>query len=185
VAPVAHDLGLPGIIVSDEADAETARQAGFSDVRIGRAHHDVPATGPSAYGLADDARPVLTLEAEVVAVKQVPAGAGVSYGYTYRTTRGSTLALVGLGYSDGVPRLASNRAQVLVAGTPHPLVGRIAMDQLVVDCGDGSPVVGERAVLFGDTTRGEPSARDWATWTERMPLALTAGLGARIRREAR
>jgi len=171
--------------VSDEADAQTARAAGFAEIIVGRAPSDVAATDASAYGLAAGSRPVLSLEGEVVAVKRVPADAGVSYGYTHRTARATTLALIGLGYSDGVPRLASNRARVLVAGAQRPLVGRIAMDQLVVECGDAEPRPGETAILFGDPERGEPSAAEWAGWTERAPLDLTAGLGVRILRERR
>jgi alanine racemase len=129
-------------------------------------------------------RPVMTLVAEVVAVKQVGADAGVSYGYSYRTSSPTTLALVALGYADGVPRLASNRATVHVGAGVHPLVGRVAMDQFVVDCGDDRPELGSDAVLFGDPATGAPSAHEWATATERDVLDLTAGLGARIRRSA-
>ena len=104
---------------------------------------------------------MLTLVGEVVAVKRVPAGSGVSYGYSYRTGTETVLALVGLGYADGVPRLASNRASVWIAGAARPLVGRVAMDQFVVECGDDVPEVGADAVLFGG--RGDhPSAIDWA-----------------------
>ncbi len=176
---------MTGVIVSDDTDAAVARRLGFVDVRTGRARQDVPSTDSSIFGLTPGSRPVLSLEGEVVAVKQVPGGAGVSYGYTYRTSGPTTLALVGLGYSDGVPRLASNRARVLVGGAQRPLVGRIAMDQLVVDCGDHPPRPGDIAVLFGDPERDEPSAVDWAGWTERTPLDLTAGLGVRISRERR
>jgi alanine racemase len=141
--------------------------------------------GAAAYGLAPGTRPVLTLIGEVVAVKRVGADAGVSYGYSYRTTAPTTLALIALGYADGVPRLASSRATVQVGSGLHPLVGRVAMDQFVVDCGDDVPELGSDAVLFGDPHRGAPSALDWATATERTPLDLTAGLGQRIAREAR
>ena len=71
----------------------------------------------------------------------VEAGAGVSYGYTHRTEAATTLGLVGLGYADGVPRLGSNRAELAIDGTRHRLVGRIAMDQLVIDLGDALPAV--------------------------------------------
>ena len=83
-----------------------------------------------------------------------------------------------------MPRLASNRATVHVGSGIHPLVGRVAMDQFVVDCGDDVPELGSDAVLFGDPASGVPSAHEWATATERDPLDLTAGLGARIVREA-
>jgi alanine racemase len=92
---------------------------------------------------------------------------------------------VALGYADGVPRLASNRAQVLVGGARHPLVGRIAMDQFMLDIGDSDVVPGMDAVLFGDPDRGEPSVREWAEWTERSPFALTSGIAARVIREPR
>ena len=183
LGPVARATRVTAIVVSDERDAATAREAGFTDVRIARL---VDGGYPDAvYGVDGSARPVLTLVGEVIAVKHVSAGAGVSYGYTHRTPHATNLALVGLGYADGVPRLASNRASVRLGGASHPLVGRIAMDQLVVSCGDDTPQPGSEAILFGDPSRGEPSAAEWAQWTERPALALTAGLGDRIRRLAR
>lgn len=185
LAPVAREAGVVSVIVSDERDAALVRPL-FSDVLVGRLPRETDAIGPAAYGLDPDAagRPLLTLVGEVVAVKHVGAGAGVSYGYSYRTSSPTTLALVALGYADGVPRLASNRATVQVGSAIHPLVGRVAMDQFVVDCGDDVPDLGSDAVLFGDPASGVPSAHEWATATERDPLDLTAGLGARIAREA-
>ena len=137
-----------------------------------------------AYGLTEGTSPVMTLIGEVIAVKPTEAGAGVSYGYSYHTTDATTLALVALGYADGVPRLVSNRAEVLVAGARHPLVGRVAMDQFVVDCGSDVPSVGDSVVLFGSGPLGSgaPSAQEWASHSERSALELTAGLGSRIQR---
>ena len=122
---------------------------------------------------------MLTVVGEVIAVKPTDAGAGVSYGYSYHTSDATTLALVALGYADGVPRLVSNRAQVLVGDSLHPLVGRVAMDQFVVDCGSFAPTVGDSAVLFGP---GASTAQEWAEHAERSALELTAGLGSRIHR---
>lgn len=186
LGPVARDAGVTAVVVSDERDASVARPL-FSEVLVGRLPRESTAMGAAAYGLDPDAavRPVLTLVGEVVAIKHVGAHAGVSYGYSYRTSSPTTLALVALGYADGVPRLASNRATVHVGSGLHPLVGRVAMDQFVVDCGDDIPELGSDAVLFGDPATGVPSAHEWATATERDPLDLTAGLGARISREAR
>ncbi|MEO5919801.1 MAG: alanine racemase C-terminal domain-containing protein [Pseudolysinimonas sp.] len=186
VGPAARDSEVGSVIVSDERDAAVARPL-FVEVFTGRLPRDLAALGAAAYGLDPDAatRPVLTLVGEVVAVKHVGADAGVSYGYSYRTSSPSTLALVALGYADGVPRLASNRATVHVGSGLHPLVGRVAMDQFVVDCGDDIPELGSDAVLFGDPAAGVPSAHEWATATERDPLDLTAGLGARIARSAK
>ena len=185
VAPVARAMGVGSLVVSDEQDAAAARAAGFDSLHIGRLPAGVEALGEAAYGLHDGGTPVLTLTGEVISIKHVGAGAGVSYGYTYRTEAPTCLALIALGYADGVPRLASNRASVRVGSDVHPLVGRIAMDQFVVDCGDDTPDVGSVAVLFGDPGTGATSTHDWATVTERHPLQLTAGLGARIVRVAR
>jgi len=107
-------------------------------------------------------RPAMELSAEVVGVKRVPAGRGVSYGHRYVTDRATTLALVPLGYGDGVPRGATGRAEVWINGTTYPIVGTIAMDQFVVDVGDDDVQVGDRAVLFGDPERGYPSVHDLA-----------------------
>ncbi len=177
--------GVVSVLVSDERDAAIARPF-FAEVVVGRLPRNANAIGAAAYGLDPDAamRPVLTLVGEVVAVKHVGSDAGVSYGYSYRTSSPTTLALVALGYADGVPRLASNRATVRVGSATHPLVGRVAMDQFVVDCGDDAPELGSEAVLFGDPASGAPSALEWATATEREPLDLTAGLGTRIARES-
>ncbi|MBW8870718.1 MAG: hypothetical protein JF618_00575 [Leifsonia sp.] len=124
----------------------------------------------------------MSLVAEVVSVKAVPAGSGVSYGYSYRTAGDTTLSLVGLGYADGVPRLASNRASVWIADGPHPLVGRVAMDQLVVETGGARVTIGDEAVVFGDPALGHPSAWQLAEQTSRTALELTAGIGQRVRR---
>jgi alanine racemase len=184
IGPVARDAGVDSVIVSDEREAAVARPL-FAEVLVGRLPREIGAVGAAAYGLDQNAelRPVLTLVGEVVAVKHVGADAGVSYGYSYRTSSPTNLALVALGYADGVPRLASNRATVYVGSGIHQLVGRVAMDQFVVDCGDDIPELGSDAVLFGDPTTGVPSAHEWATATERGPLDLTAGLGTRITRE--
>lgn len=183
VAPIARELGLR-ILVSHEGDAATARRHAL-DVIVARQAPDGTPDASRAYGLDGARRPVLALTGELLAVKRVPAGAGVSYGYTHRTHTSTVLGLVGLGYADGVPRLGSNRASLAIDGVRYPLVGRIAMDQLVIDLGSDARSTGDEVVVFGDPSRGEPSAGEWAVWAERTPLALTAGLGHRIIREPR
>lgn len=184
IAPAALSANVREMVVSNERDAGVAIAAGFAPSAV-RLDRDASGADSSAYGLSEGGSPVLSLLGEVVALKRVEASAGVSYGYTYRTASPTTLALVALGYADGIPRLASNRARVLVGDATHPLVGRIAMDQFVLDVGDVVIDLGADAVLFGDPVRGEPSALEWATWTDRDPLALTAGLATRVVREAR
>jgi alanine racemase len=181
LAPVARVAGVPELVVSDERDAAVARASGFgpSQVRIDRTG---AGAATSAYGF--DGIPVMSVVGEVIALKRVDAGAGVSYGYTFRTPAATTLALIGLGYADGIPRLASNRARVRVGALEHPLVGRIAMDQLVLDVGDTALELGMDATLFGEP-QDSPTAAQWAEWTERTPAALTAGIAARVVRSAR
>ncbi|HEY5877657.1 MAG TPA: alanine racemase, partial [Nakamurella sp.] len=118
------------------------------------AHFDLARVGIGAYGLNPvhtpvALRPAMTLQATVALTKRVPAGHGVSYGLTYRTSRETTLALIPLGYADGIPRAAGNRGEIWVAGARRRIAGRVAMDQVVVDCGDDPVTVGEPAVVFG------------------------------------
>jgi len=154
-----------------------ARAHGVSHfVRDGDAAHNDSAQ--FVYGFGPQQTPVLSLQAEVVAVKVVPSGTAVSYGYTYRTARTSTLALVGIGYADGVPRSASNRARVRIGDHSGVIAGRIAMDQLVVDLGDASAVVGDFAVLWDDAG----TMAQWCDATSRPAAALTTRLGRRIHR---
>ena len=150
---------------------------------------DLVRLGIGIYGLSpfDDQtsaslglRPALELSAAIVSVKRVPAGSGVSYGYTYRTASATTLVLVPLGYADGIPRQASNRAPVSINGKNYPIAGRVAMDQFVVDVGDASVTEGDRAVLFGDPARGIPSADDWAFSCDTINYEIVTRLAGRI-----
>lgn len=176
--PLALDLGISTVRVSPNQSALPGiKRSSLMTVPSVRR-----LIGAEAYGLVDGARAVMTLSGEVIAVKDAPEGVGVSYGYSYRTPRDTTLALVALGYADGIPRLASNRASLAIGGAILPLVGRVAMDQLVVDCGDQRPSVGDEAVLFGEAAHGHPTAIEWAEHAERSPLTLTANLGWRVER---
>ncbi|UYN84148.1 MAG: alanine racemase [Microcella sp.] len=139
-----------------------------------------PAEAPSRviYGFDGGHEPLMTLEGEVIAVKRVPASTPVSYGYTYVTAHESTLALIALGYADGVPRSASNRASVRIGNARGVIAGRIAMDQLVVDLAHSTAAVGDPAVLWNDSG----SLAAWCTATGRTADQLTARLGSRVAR---
>ena len=127
-------------------------------------------------------RPAMTLRAAVAAVRRVDAGHGVSYGYQHRTERESTLALIPIGYADGVPRNASGRGPVWIGGKPFSVAGRVAMDQFVVDVGDHPVAVGDEAVLFGDPTLGVPSADDWARAADTINYEIVTRIGPRVPR---
>jgi alanine racemase len=108
--------------------------------------------------------PAMTVKCAVALVKSIRAGESVSYGHTWTAQRDTNLALLPIGYADGVFRSLGGRLDVLIGGRRRPGVGRICMDQFVVDLGPGPVDVaeGDEAILFGPGTRGEPTAQDWA-----------------------
>ncbi|MEJ1229931.1 MAG: alanine racemase C-terminal domain-containing protein [Galbitalea sp.] len=122
------------------------------------------------------------MSAEIVSVKRVRAGSGVSYGYTHRTAGESTLVLVPLGYADGIPRAASSAAPVSINGKSYTISGRVAMDQFVVDVGDDEVSLGDRAILFGDPRTGVPSADDWAAAAGTINYEIVTRIGQRVTR---
>jgi len=127
-------------------------------------------------------RPAMTLRASVAAVRRVPAGAGVSYGYDHRANHDTTLALIPLGYADGIPRQASGRGPVMINGRRFSVAGRVAMDQFVVDVGDAHVAVGDEAVVFGDPTLGAPSATEWANAAGTINYEIVTRIGNRVPR---
>ncbi|MFD5213416.1 alanine racemase [Microbacterium sp. NPDC058345] len=163
------------------AGAIALPEARLDAVRIGIGLYGLsPFAGRSSAELG--LRPAMTLRAAVAAVRRVPSGTGVSYDYVHRTERETTLALVPLGYADGIPRQASDRGPVLINGRPHTVCGRIAMDQFVVDMGDEPVAVGDEVVVFGDPTLGHPSATDWADAAGTINYEIVTRIGARVPR---
>ncbi len=153
-------------------------------VRVGIGLYGLP-PAPSVTSAALGLRPVMQLRGSVAAVRRVPAGTGVSYGYTHRTEHETTLALVPLGYADGVPRAASSRAAVSINGQRCPVVGRIAMDQFLVDAGELPVRVGDEVVLWGDPADGVPSAEEWASAADTINYEIVTRVGPRVARVAR
>jgi alanine racemase len=107
-------------------------------------------------------RPAMTVRARLVQVKRVPAGTRVSYGLRYVTSAESTLGLVPLGYNEGIPRHASDTAEVLIRGRRWTISGTVCMNQIIIDLGDEPAQPGDEAVLFGPGDSGEPTAQEWA-----------------------
>jgi alanine racemase len=126
--------------------------------------------------------PAMTLSGTVVSAKRVAAGTGVSYGHDYVTPRETTLALVPLGYADGIPRHASSRGPVSINGRTYRVAGRVAMDQFIVDVGDDAVAVGDRAVLFGDPATGVPSVDDWASAADTINYEIVTRIANRVKR---
>jgi alanine racemase len=148
------------------------------------AHYDLVRPGIAVYGLSPvpgrtfGLRPAMTARARVALTKRVPAGQGVSYGHTYVTERETTLALVPLGYADGVPRHGSNVGPVQLGGRRHTIAGRVCMDQIMVDVGDEPVVPGDVATLFGPGDDGGPTATDWAEAIGTINYEIVARFGS-------
>ncbi len=156
------------------------------------AHFDLVRPGVSVYGLSPGPEvgtaadlglvPAMTLRATAALAKQVPSGSGVSYGHRYTTSRETTLALVPLGYADGIPRAATNTAEVFVGGRRRRIAGTVCMDQFMVDVEDDRVEAGDDLLLFGPGDRGEPTAQDWAEALGTINYEIVTRIGPRVPR---
>ena len=147
--------------LSNSPSAMTRPDLAFDMVRPGIAVYGLsPIPERGDMGL----RPAMTLKCTVAAVKSVRAGEGVSYGHAWTADRDTVVALLPIGYADGVYRTLSGRLDVMINGRLRRNVGRICMDQFVVELGPGVPDVaeGDEAILFGPGSSGEPTAQTWA-----------------------
>ncbi|MCU1671920.1 MAG: alanine racemase [Frankiales bacterium] len=166
--------------LANSAATLTAPDTHFDLVRPGVAVYGLSpvADSPQSFGL----RPAMSLRSTVALTKRVPAGAGVSYLHRYVTERETTLALVPLGYADGVPRNATNTAQVLLAGSRRTIAGTVCMDQFVLDVGEDAVATGDEVLLFGPGDEGEPTAQDWAEALGTINYEIVTRVGARVPR---
>jgi len=151
--------------------------------------YDMVRPGIAVYGLSPipergdmELRPAMTLKCPVAHVRSVRTGDGVSYGHTWIADRDTTLALLPIGYADGVFRTLSGRMNVLINGRLRPNVGRICMDQFVVDLGPdaGDVSEGDEAILFGPGTDGEPTAQDWADMLDTIHYEVVTSPRGRV-----
>jgi alanine racemase len=187
------------IHLANSAGALTLDAPDCNLVRIGAGLYGIDELG---IGL----RPAMRLVTKVAQVRRIRAGEGVSYNHDYVTPTDTTIALIPLGYADGIPRSAGTGggsvsagrgegahpanggadpaypASVLIRGVRMPVRGRIAMDQFLVDAGDVPVEPGEPVIVFGPGDHGEPTAADWAQWAGTIPHEIYCGLGSRVPR---
>lgn len=178
IGRVLAEAGLRRAVL-DEADVAAARALGLEpaeppadldlDLLLG-----LPGSGGS---------PVCTLVSSVASTKALRAGEGVSYGLTHRAAHDTRIALVPGGYSHGIVRALGNAAAVAIEGRRRPIVGRVAMDVLVVDLGDLDVAVGAPVVLLGAAERGEPVLDEWAAITGMTGPELLTAIALRCARE--
>ena len=154
---------------------------------------DMVRTGIAMYGLTPDIKtmgdsknlglkPVMQLRAKLHLVKRVPAGSPVGYGATVITDKETKLGVVAMGYADGIPRI-SQGAGVFVNGRRAPIMGRVSMDQFVVDLGpDSAANSGDWVIIFGDGSHGEYTADDWGNASSSINYEIVTRIGPRVPR---
>ncbi|AYF97267.1 alanine racemase [Protaetiibacter intestinalis] len=193
-----HPLTVRQRLLTDAA-ARTARSRGLTPRFVHLAataatltdpstHFDLVRVGAGLYGIdpsrTTTLRGAMTLTTHVTTVREVRAGTPVGYGAGYLTREATRLALVPLGYADGIPRALSPDARVLVRGRRVPIAGAVSMDQLVLDVG-GMPVqAGEEVTVFGPGDAGEPTLAEWAGWAGTIEHELVTRVGPRVHVEA-
>ncbi|WP_373876738.1 alanine racemase [Lolliginicoccus levis] len=198
----------PVIDAQAERFRETVADARASGIDPGRLHvansaatmtrpdlrFDMVRPGIALYGLSPvpdrgqmGLRPAMTVTARIALVKDVAAGEGVSYGHVWTAPRDTTVGLIPAGYADGIPRNLTGRFEVLVGGRRRPAVGRVCMDQFVIDLGPGeiSVAEGDEAVLFGAGDDGAPIAQDWADELGTIHYEVVTGIKGRVARTYR
>ena len=150
-------------------------------------------TGIAMYGLSPDIKtmgdcknlglkPVMQLRAKLHLVKDVPAGLPIGYGATAVTDKNTKLGVVAMGYADGIPRI-SQGSGIFIDGKKAPIIGRVSMDQFVVDLGPSSAAKeGDWVTVFGDGSHGEYTADDWAAASLSINYEIVTRIGPRVPR---
>lgn len=148
----------------------------FDMVRVGAGLTGIDPSGTiELYGAS-------RLLAPVVHSARVKAGTPVGYGGTYVTDTSTNLSIIPLGYADGIPREISTDASVEIRGRRYPVVGRVSMDQIVIDTGEDYLPRGTVATIFGPQDGFTPTIHDWARWAGTIPHTIVTGIGPRVKR---
>jgi alanine racemase len=164
--------------LANSAATLTLPEAHFDLVRPGIAIYGLSPVPGNDFGLT----PAMALRSSLASVKRVRAGEGVSYGHAYTTQHDTTIALIPLGYADGIPRHATNAGPVSIDGRRYRIAGRVCMDQIMVDVGDAPIDENSTAVLFGTGRNGEPTAQDWADVLGTIHYEVVTRIGPRVPR---
>lgn len=181
---VLHGFGFTKVArhLSNSAATLTNPAAAFEMVRTGIAIYgltpDVSMGSSKDFGI----RPAMQLRAALYLVKDVPVGTPVGYGASESTTRDTKLGVVTMGYADGIPRIAKG-AGVWINGKKAPIIGRVSMDQFVVDLGpDSTAKSGDWVVIFGNGSHGEYTADDWGAASGSINYEIVTRIGPRVPR---
>jgi alanine racemase len=180
----AEKIRRSGVAIGERHLAASAAGMSYPDF-----HYEMVRCGIAVYGLNPfedralplELTPAMRVTAKLVNVKRVLAGQGVSYGYRYVTDKPTTLGLVPFGYGEGMPRISVGY-QVLIGDRLYPVVGRVAMDQFVIDLLGDEPAIGEEVVIFGSAARGEPTAEQLGESSQSINYEIVTRIGGRANR---
>ncbi|MCS6245503.1 MAG: alanine racemase [Opitutus sp.] len=177
------DLGALLIHADNSAGLETIEVAGpFNAVRVGLLQFGIMPHADSLLAQVQ-AEPVFSFHTRIALVKQLPAGTAVSYGRTCSLKRDSTVAILAAGYGDGVARAASNRGHVLIRGKRCPILGRVTMDQTIVDVTDVPGVeTGDPVVLVGRQQDEQIGLTEFSRWADTIPWETLTSVTKRVPR---
>ena len=177
------------IHADNSAGLETLESAGpFNAVRIGLLQYGIPPRLPRPDSLLSQVRtePVFSFKTRVGIVKKLPRGTRISYGGTHTLTRDTTIAVLTAGYGDGIPRAASNRAHVLVHATRCPILGRVTMDQTIIDATDipapAQIASGDEAVIIGRQQTAEITITEFSQAADTIPWETLCSVTKRVPR---
>lgn len=171
------DPSIP-IHVSNSAMSLVAPEANYSMIREGISLYGYPPV-PTKLGF----RHALRWETEIVFIKEIGAGVSISYGCTFTTEKPTRVATVAVGYGDGYHRLMSNRGQMLVAGKRANILGRICMDQTMIDVTDiPEAKIGSQVTLIGSQGNETIDAEELATWAETISYEVLLAITTRVPR---
>jgi len=166
--------------------AHAANSMGVLEYR--RGYFNLVRPGLIIYGLYPkrnikiNLKPVMSLKTRIIYLKRLPKDYGLSYGHIYRTKKATTIVTLPIGYGDGYPRDLSGKADVLIKKTRFRIVGRICMDQTLVDVGNAKVRIGDEVVLIGSGGRFRISAEELAHRSGTIPYEIVCGIGNRVPR---
>lgn len=177
----AQDIPLPKLHLANSAGTLSGPQFHYDLVRVGLALYGLyPAP---QFQKTVQLQPVMQVKARITQIKTLPAGTGVSYNHTYTTDHPLTVAVVAIGYADGVPRALSNQMNVIIRGRLAPQIGAITMDQLMVNVSAFPNLqVGEVVTILGQDGEATITAEAWAKALDTISYEIVCGFKHRLPR---
>jgi len=176
-------------LIQTDAKIHIANTGGILRKKLGLSYSVRPGLG--LYGISpnprisnsDDLIPALSWKARVLSIKSIKPNATVGYGRTYKARKKERLAVISIGYADGLPRLLSNEGYVIVGGKKVAIRGRVSMDLTTVDCTSVSAIrEGSLVTLIGKDSKHSVSAWDLANWARTIPYEILCGISPRVPR---